>query len=187
MEDEDYYDLLSRVSSVFFNLLSAETNDDMDALAQKIQPMLTQHANDVRLNPKLFERIRYVHLHHRQLTKEEKQLLDNCYEGFVRSGALLDEAGKERLRQLTEEASMLSLQFSQNLLKEQKAVTLDITDESQLDGLPELEAFADKIEKASIETIEEGIITGDLNNLLENDNKKTVTTEEFLKAVAAKL
>ena len=58
---------------------------------------------------------------------------------------------------------------------------------AQLDGLPELEAFADKIEKASIETIEEGIITGDLNNLLENDNKKTVTTEEFLKAVASKL
>ena len=136
-EDEGYYDLLSRVSTVFFNLLSAETNDDMDALAQKMQPILTQHSNDIRLNPKLFERIRFVHLHHRKLTPEEKMLLDNCYEGFVRSGALLDEAGKERLRQLTEEASMLSLQFSQNLLKEQKAFTLDITDEAQLDGLPE--------------------------------------------------
>ena len=136
-EDEGYYDLLSRVSTVFFNLLSAETNDEMDALAQKMQPILTQHSNDVRLNPRLFERIRYVHLHHRKLTAEEKMLLDNCYEGFVRSGALLDEAGKERLRQLTEEASILSLQFSQNLLKEQKAFSLDITDESQLDGLPE--------------------------------------------------
>ena len=136
-EDEGYYDLLSRVSTVFFNLLSAETNDEMDALAQKMQPILTQHSNDIRLNPKLFERIRYVHLHHRKLTPEEKMLLDNCYEGFVRSGALLDEAGKERLRQLTEEASILSLQFSQNLLKEQKAFTLDITDEAQLDGLPE--------------------------------------------------
>ena len=136
-EDEGYYDLLSRVSTVFFNLLSAETNDEMDALAQKMQPILTQHANDVRLNPRLFERIRQVHLHHRKLTPEEKMLLDNCYAGFVRSGALLDEAGKERLRQLTEEASMLSLQFSQNLLKEQKAFTLDITDEAQLDGLPE--------------------------------------------------
>ena len=136
-EDEGYYNLLSRVSTVFFNLLSAETNDDMDALAQKMQPILTQHSNDIRLNPKLFERIRFVHLHHRKLTPEEKMLLDNCYEGFVRSGALLDEAGKERLRQLTEEASMLSLQFSQNLLKEQKAFTLDITDEAQLDGLPE--------------------------------------------------
>jgi len=136
-EDEGYYDLLSRVSTVFFNLLSAETNDEMDALAQKMQPILTQHSNDVRLNPKLFERIRYVHLHHRKLTPEEKMLLDNCYEGFVRSGALLDEAGKERLRKLTEEASILSLQFSQNLLKEQKAFTLDITEEAQLDGLPE--------------------------------------------------
>ena len=136
-EDEGYYDLLSRVSTVFFNLLSAETNDEMDALAQKMQPILTQHANDVRLNPQLFERIRKVHLHHRKLTPEEKMLLDNCYEGFVRSGALLDEAGKARLRQLTEEASMLSLQFSQNLLKENKAFQLHITDEAQLDGLPE--------------------------------------------------
>ena len=119
------------------DLLSAETNDEMDALAQKMQPILTQHANDVRLNPKLFERIRYVHLHHRRLTAEEKMLLDNCYEGFVRSGALLDEQGKEQLRQLTEEASMLGLQFSQNLLKENKAFTLDISDEALLDGLPD--------------------------------------------------
>ena len=136
-EDEGYYDLLSRVSTVFFNLLSAETNDEMDALAQKMQPLLTQHANDVRLNPRLFERVRRVHLHHRRLTPEEKMLLNNCYYGFVRSGALLDEAGKARLRRLTEEASMLSLQFSQNLLKENKAFMLDITDESLLDGLPE--------------------------------------------------
>ena len=136
-EDEGYYDLLSRVSTVFFNLLSAETNDEMDALAQKMQPILTQHANDVRLNPRLFERIRQVHLHHRRLNAEEQMLLNNCYQGFVRSGALLDDAGKERLRQLTEEASILGLQFSQNLLKENKAFTLDITDEAQLDGLPE--------------------------------------------------
>ena len=137
-EDKDgYYDLLGRVSTVFFNLMSAETNDEMDALAQKMQPILTQHANDIRLNKKLFERIQYVHRHHRKLTPEEKMLLDNCYDGFVRSGALLDEEGKEKLRKLTEEASMLSLQFSQNLLKENKAFILHITDEKQLDGLPE--------------------------------------------------
>jgi len=117
-DNKGYYDLLGRVSSVFFNLLSAETNDEMDALAQKMSPILTKHANDIRLNEKLFERIKYVHRHHRKLTPEEKMLLDNCYDGFVRSGALLDAAGKERLRQLTEEASMLGLQFSQNLLKE---------------------------------------------------------------------
>lgn len=136
-DKEGYYDLLDRVSSVFFNLLSAETNDEMDALAQKMQPILTQHANDMRLNKRLFERVKAVHLHHRKLTPEEKMLLDNCYDGFVRSGALLDEEGKERLRALTEEASMLSLQFSQNLLKETKAFTLHITDEKQLDGLPD--------------------------------------------------
>ena len=109
----------------------------MDALAQKIQPMLTQHANDVRLNERLFERVRYVHRHHRHLTPEEKKLLDTSYDGFVRSGALLDAEGKTRLRQLTEEASMLALQFSQNLLKENKAFTLNITDPEQLDGLPQ--------------------------------------------------
>ena len=136
-EGNGYYDLLDRVSTVFFNLLSAETNDEMDALAQKMQPILTQHANDMRLNPQLFERIRKVHLHHRRLTPEEQMLLDNCYEGFVRSGALLDEEGKAKLRQLTEKASILALQFSQNLLKENKAFTLHITDEAQLDGLPE--------------------------------------------------
>ena len=136
-ENDGYYDLLDRVSTVFFNLLSAETNDEMDALAQKMQPILTKHANDMRLNPQLFERIKKVHLHHRRLTPEEQRLLDNCYEGLVRSGALLDETGKEKLRQLTEEVSILSLQFSQNLLKENKAFTLHITDEAQLDGLPE--------------------------------------------------
>ena len=132
-----YYDLLNRVESVFFNMLSAETNDEMDALAQKMSPILTRHANDVSLNPKLFERIKYVYEHHRELTPEENRLLENSYDGFVRSGALLDEAGKNRLRKLTEEASMLSLQFSQNLLKENKAYTLHILDERQLDGLPD--------------------------------------------------
>ena len=93
-EKDNYYDLLSRTSTVFFNLLSAETNDDMDSLAQKMSPILTKHANDIRLNERLFERIKYVHRHHRKLTAEEKMLLDNCYDGFVRSGALLDAEGK---------------------------------------------------------------------------------------------
>lgn len=136
-DKEGYYDLLSRVSTVFFNLLSAETCDEMDALAQKMQPILTQHANNIRLNKQFFERIKAVHLHHRKLTSEEKRLLDDTYEGLVRGGALLSEEEKEHLRQLTEEAGMMSLQFSQNLLKENKAFTLHITDEAQLDGLPD--------------------------------------------------
>ena len=132
-----YYDLLSRVESVFFNMLSAETNDEMDALAQKMNPILTKHSNDLSLNPKLFERVKYVYEHHRELTPEEECLLKKCYDGFVRSGALLNEEGKAQLRKLTEEASMLSLQFSQNVLKENKAYALHITDEQQLAGLPE--------------------------------------------------
>ena len=132
-----YYDLLDRVTTVFFNLLSAESNDDLEALAQKMSPILTRHANDVSLNPKLFARIKYVHDHHRELTPEESMLLEKSYDGFVRSGALLDEKGKQRLRELTEETGRLSLTFSQNLLKENKAFELNITDEAQLDGLPE--------------------------------------------------
>mgnify|MGYP001020897380 FL=1 len=132
-----YYDLLSRVESVFFNMLSAETNHEMDALAQKMNPILTKHSNDLSLNPKLFERVKYVYEHHRELTPEEECLLKKCYDGFVRSGALLNEEGKDQLRKLTEEASMLSLQFSQNVLKENKAYALHITDEQQLAGLPE--------------------------------------------------
>ncbi len=132
-----YYDLLGRVESVFFNMLSAETNDEMDALAQKMSPILTKHANDISLNPKVFERIKYVYEHHRELTPEEDMLLNNTYDGLVRSGALLNDEQKARLRTLTEEASMLSLQFSQNLLKENKAFILHLTDEQQLDGLPD--------------------------------------------------
>lgn len=134
---DHYYDLLDRVCNVFYNLHSAETCDELDALAEKMQPILTQHANDMRLNEKMFERIKAVHLHHRRLTAEEKRLLDSCYDGLVRSGALLDEAGKAKLRQLTEEMGMLTLQFQQNMLKENKAFTLHITDEKDLSGLPD--------------------------------------------------
>ena len=151
-DDNGYYDLLDNVSTVFFNLLSAETNDEMDALAQKLQPILTKHANDVRLNKRLFERIKAVYdLYNnpvegapapRELTAEELRLLEKSYDGFVRSGALLDEAGKEKLRAISEEASMLGLQFSQNLLKEKKAFKLHITDEADLAGLPDTQIQA---------------------------------------------
>ena len=151
-DDNGYYDLLDNVSTVFFNLLSAETNDEMDALAQKLQPILTKHANDVRLNKQLFERIKAVYdLYNnpvegapapRELTAEEQRLLEKSYDGFVRSGALLDEAGKEKLRAISEEASMLGLQFSQNLLKEKKAFKLHITEEADLAGLPDTQIQA---------------------------------------------
>ena len=134
---EHYYDLLGRASTVFSCMLGAETNDELDALAQKMSPLLTQHANDMQLNEKLFKRIKHVYEHHRELTPEEATLLQKVYDGFVRSGALLNEEGKEQFRRLSEEASLLSLQFSQNLLKENKAFELHITNEEDLDGLPE--------------------------------------------------
>ena len=134
---EHYYDLLGRASTVFSCMLGAETNDDLDALAQKMSPLLTQHANDMQLNEKLFKRIKHVYEHHRELTPEEATLLQKVYDGFVRSGALLNEEGKEQFRRLSEEASLLSLQFSQNLLKENKAFELHLTNEEELDGLPE--------------------------------------------------
>ena len=135
---EHYYDLLDRVSNVFSCMLSANTSEEFEALAQKMTPLLTKHANDVSLNPRLFARVKAVHDHpDRELNGEEQMLLDTSYDGFVRSGALLDEAGKQKLRNLTEEASLLALQFSQNLLKATKAFTLHITDEADLDGLPD--------------------------------------------------
>jgi len=135
---EHYYDLLDRVSNVFSCMLSANTSEELEALAQKMTPLLTKHANDVSLNPRLFARVKAVHDHpDRELNGEEQMLLDTSYDGFVRSGALLDEAGKQKLRNLTEEASLLALQFSQNLLKATKAFTLHITDEADLDGLPD--------------------------------------------------
>ena len=134
---EHYYDILDRVSNVFSCLMSAETNERMEELAQKLSPILTKHENDIVLNPKLFARVKAVYENHRELTPEEQMLLDKEYDAFVRRGALLDEEGKDQLRKLTEEASMLSLQFSQNLLKENKAFTLHITDKEQLSGLPE--------------------------------------------------
>lgn len=134
---DNYYNLLDRVCTVLYNLHCAETNDELNDLAEKMQPILTQHANDMRLNSQMFERIKAVHRHHRRLTAEEKRLLDSCYEGLTRSGALLDEEGKEKLRRLTEEAGMMALQFQQNMLKENKAFTLHITDEKDLSGLPD--------------------------------------------------
>lgn len=149
-EDSDkeksyYYGLLGSATTIFFNLMSAETSDEIDALAEKMQPILTKHSNDVSLNKQLFRRIKRVHDRYacedndglRPLTAEERTLLDKSYDGFVRSGALLNEEDKEKLRALSEEASMLSLKFSQNLLKENKAYTLHITDEAQLEGLPQ--------------------------------------------------
>ena len=159
-EKDFYYSLLDRSAEVFFNLLSAKTTDAMDALSEKLIPIITQHENDVMLNKRLFERVEYVYLHPGQLPKEDQKLLRNYYDAFIQSGAQLDDAGKERLRKMTEELSMLCLKFNQNLMKDTDAFQLHITDESELDGLPPsaiesaAQEAADRGEKGWIFTLE---------------------------------
>ena len=137
--------LLNQVSTVFGNLLSAETNDEMQAIAERIMPQLSEHSNNITLNEKLFARIKAVYdtTDKEQLGKEEQMLLQNTYDGFIRSGANLTPEQKERFRQISAEMSVLTLRFSQNNLKETNAYELALQT-VQLDGLPEsaLHAYA---------------------------------------------
>lgn len=129
--------MLSRVTEVFFNLLSAETNDAMDELAQKMSPILTEHANNIMLNEQLFARVKQVYENHGPLDAEEQMLLDKMYDGFIRSGVNLSAEDKEKFRAISKELSQLTLQFSQNQLKETNNFQLHLTDEQDLKGLPD--------------------------------------------------
>ena len=156
-------DLLERVTKVFYNLLSAETNDEMEALAQKMAPILTEHANNMLFKKGYFQRVKAVYDQYhpaeeesrksgetvendgtadgkstpRPLTAEEQTLLEKAYEGFVRAGAALDEEHQARLREINNEMALLTLQFSQNNLKETNAYELHLTDEADIAGLPD--------------------------------------------------
>lgn len=147
-------ELLERVCEVFFNLLSANSSDEMHQLAQVMAPKLSEHSNNISLNPKLFERIKTVYQNEMdKLTGEDKQLLQNAYDGFVRSGANLEGEAKERYRELSMRLSQLTVQFGQNTLKEMAKYQLVITDEAQLKGLPEsaLEAAAHAAHERGVE------------------------------------
>ncbi|MCR5863272.1 M3 family metallopeptidase [Flavobacterium sp. J372] len=132
-------EMLERVSSIFFNLHSAETNDEIQQIAQEVSPMLSEFGNDVRLNKALFERVKAVYdkRENLNLTTEQSTLLEKQYKGFSRNGANLPEADKEKLRSIDKELSKLSLQFGENVLAETNAYQLHITDEKDLSGLPE--------------------------------------------------
>ena len=130
---------LGRISSIFFNLNSAETNDEIQEIAQEVSPLLSEFGNDVRLNQDLFERIKVVYNQKDSLnlTDEQAYLLEKKYKGFSRNGANLNEEDKNKLREIDKQLSMLSLQFSQNVLAETNAYELIITDENDLKGLPQ--------------------------------------------------
>lgn len=121
--------LLDRVTTVFGNLMSAETSDEMQELAEKMMPVLSEHSNNISLNEKLFARIKavYEQKDQLQLKGEDAQLLQKTYDGFVRSGANLTGEAKEKFRQLNTELSILTLRFSQNLLKETNNYELALT------------------------------------------------------------
>lgn len=131
--------LLHRVEVVFDNLLNAETNDAMQKLAKELMPLLSEHANNITLNERLFERVKtaYEHRNNEPLTAEQRKLTEDTYEGFVRSGANLQGADKEKYRELSRQLSLLTLQFSENNLKETNDYQLVLTDEAQLKGLPQ--------------------------------------------------
>lgn len=133
-------ELLDNVVSVFGNMLSAETNDDLQELAQKIMPMLSEHSNNITLNEKLFARVKEVYdqKDSLQLTQEQSRLLDNAYDSFVRHGANLIGEAREEYRKLTTELSKLTLDFSENNLKETNLYQMLLTKKESLAGLPEI-------------------------------------------------
>ncbi len=130
---------LDRLSSIFFNLNSAETNDEMQKIAQEVSPLLSEFGNDISLNPELFARIKAVYEQKDQLklTTEQQMLLEKKYKSFSRNGANLSEVKKEKLREIDKKLSKLSLQFGENVLAETNAFELHITNEKDLAGLPE--------------------------------------------------
>ena len=151
-------ELLERATTLMYNLLSAHTNDDLEDLAQRVAPILSEHGNNIMLNARLYERVKTVYSEYKPKDAEEAMLLKNTYEAFERSGATLDETGKQRFREISAELSKLTLQFSQNKLKDTNNYYLHITDEQELDGLPELQRGAAR-ENAAERGLEGWVIT----------------------------
>lgn len=129
---------LDRITSIFFNLNSAETNDEIQKLAQEISPVLTDFKNDIIQNAELFERVKQVYDQKDQLelSVEQNTLLDKKYKMFTRNGANLNDEEKKQLRELDKKLAALSLSFGENVLAETNRYELHITDEKDLEGLP---------------------------------------------------
>ena len=130
---------LDRISSIFFNLNSAETNDEIQKIAQEVSPLLTEFSNDIILNKKLFQKIKTIFniKDDLDLNDEQQMLLQKKYKSFVRNGANLNEKDKIKLREIDKKLSKLSLQFGENILAETNAYQLLLTNKNQLKGLPE--------------------------------------------------
>ena len=139
---ENSGELLERTTSVFYNMLSAETCDELEQLAQELSPIMTEHSNNIMLNRKLFDRVKSVYDEYSAkdfsgLSPEDRRLLEDTYKDFVNSGANLNDSDKDSLRRITEELDILSLQFSENHRKDLHDFTLHLTDEADTRGLPQ--------------------------------------------------
>lgn len=137
---ENSGELLDKVTPVFGNMLGAETSDELQALAQKLMPLLNEHSNNITLNEQLFARVKEVYQQKKtlKLNLEQSKLLDNVYESFIRHGANLQGEARDQYRQLSNELSTLTLTFSENNLKETNNYQLLLTDKADLAGLPEM-------------------------------------------------
>lgn len=130
---------LDVVAEVFFNLNHAHTNDTMQQIAQEVSPLLSEFSNDIYLNETIFAKVEQVYAKKDELnlSSEQLQLLDKTYKAFIRNGAKLTGADKEQYRTISKELSVLSVQFTQNVLAETNDYSLNITDEKDLSGLPQ--------------------------------------------------
>jgi len=132
-------ELVNRISSILFNLNSAETNPEIQKITKSVSPLLSAFSNDIILNEALFKRVKYVYDHKQtiDLTTEQETLLQKTYKSFVRNGANLDDTAKSRLRGIDSSLSQLSLEFGEHVLSETNNYALEITQEQDLAGLPE--------------------------------------------------
>lgn len=148
-------ELLSRVSYVFYNLNSANTNDELQKIAKEVSPLLSKHRDDINLNEKLFQRIKSIYeLRDKlNLTAEQMRLLEKYYKDFVRGGANLNEEQKTKLREINKELSILTLKFGENILKETNSFKMILDKKEDLDGLPEsvIESSAKAAKDAGLE------------------------------------
>ena len=146
---------LDRLTAMFFNLNSAETNDALQAEAQRISPLLTEYSNDIRLNEALFKRVKTVYdqRENLSLTAEQQTLLEKTYKGFTRNGANLSLDDKGRLREIDKQLATLKLKFSENVLAETQHYQWVITDKNTLSGLPDfvLEMLAQEAKKRKVQ------------------------------------
>lgn len=153
---ENTGELLTKTTNVFYNMTSALTNDNLQNIAKEIAPLLSKHQDDIRLNEKLFQRVKAVHEQKDKLslTTEQNTLLEKYYKSFIRGGANLKEEQKTVFREINKELSLLSLKFGENVLKENNSFKLVLENEADLAGLPE------SVISAAAETAKENNLAG---------------------------